>query len=175
MIGVPFIHQVYQWTGISHIKHISNYGLFIDQCVYYFHLFWVPLNAHDTGKYDSNMDVKRLQDTSSYCSNDSKGDFLLFCTPQTSLTANCLLSQYFAEVRIYSKIFEWMNSVDDQINVQWNLALWTPHPCGHPALVDTFLRARWEMVPLCAICGPWPHLDSLVWTPHYCGHFLPGP
>ena len=26
-------------------------------------------------------------------------------------------------------------------SVQWNLALWTPHLCGHPALVDTFLRA----------------------------------
>ncbi len=28
-------------------------------------------------------------------------------------------------------------------DIQWNLTLWTPHLCGHPVLVDTFLRACW--------------------------------
>ena len=51
-------------------------------------------------------------------------------------------------------------------------------PYGHPTTVDTpplwtlFSRPVWFS--LYVVCGPWPHLVSLVWTPRYCGHFLSG-
>ncbi len=49
-----------------------------------------------------------------------------------------------------------------KLKIQWNFALWTPHYCGHPTTVDTFLLAR-----LVLPCALWPHLVSLVWTPRY--------
>ena len=68
-------------------------------------------------------------------------------------------------------------------------------PRGHPTTVDTpslrtlFSRPVcfslynpvcqvslvWTVVGCGVLCGPWPHLVSLVWTPRYCGHFLSGP
>ena len=58
--------------------------------------------------------------------------------------------------------------------IQQNFSLWTPHYCGHPTTVYTFLPGR-LIFPICVLCGPWPHLVSLVWTPCYCGHILCGP
>ncbi len=46
-------------------------------------------------------------------------------------------------------------------------SLWTVHPYGH--------LFHMYMVGFGKLCGPWPHLVSLVWTPRYCGHFLSGP
>ncbi len=55
-------------------------------------------------------------------------------------------------------------------------------PCGHLTFVDTpplWTPFTWAVcfpyIPLCIICGPWPHLVSLEWTPCYCGHCLSGP
>ncbi len=51
--------------------------------------------------------------------------------------------------------------------LQWNLLLWTPHLCGHPALVDTFLGPvefslyTWNF---------WLETFQNSRESHYCGH-----
>ena len=36
----------------------------------------------------------------------------------------------------------WPIRGQDNHDIQWNPALWTPHYCGHPTAVDTFCPAR---------------------------------
>ena len=65
--------------------------------------------------------------------------------------------------------------------IQWNHALWTPHLCGHPAFVDTLLRALWISFhnPIISVSlnlnvdsGQWfsvPKSNSplVMWTPKF--------